>query len=80
MKLYLKNLFKNYWNNSSKWKKNEKLSNKKILDLEKINEDNYNQLTEEFYLHSKAINPSNINNKIISEFLTRKKKKKFWKK
>ena len=57
-------------------KKNEMLTNKIILDLEKINEDNYNQLTEELYLHSKAINPSNINNKIISEFLKRKKKRR----
>lgn len=60
--------------------KNEMILNKKILNLEKINEDNYNQLTEELYLHSKAYNPSNINNKIITEFLKRKKREEILKK
>ena len=60
-------------------KKSEK-SSKKIKSLEQINEDNYNQLTEELYLHYKATNPTNENNKIISEFLKRKKKEEISKK
>ena len=60
-------------------KKSEK-SNKKIKSIEQINEDNYNQLTEELYLHYKANNPTNENNKIISEFLKRKKKEEISKK
>lgn len=60
-------------------KNNEKFPNKNIINLEQINEDNYNQLTEELYLHSKT-NKNNENKKIISEFLERKKKEEIIKK
>ena len=52
----------------------EKYPNKKILNLEKIAEDNYNQLTEEAYLYSIVNKKNNENKKIINEFLQRKKK------
>ena len=52
----------------------EKYPNKKVLNLEKIAEDNYNQLTEEAYLYSIVNKKNNENKKIINEFLQRKKK------
>ena len=52
----------------------EKYPNKKVLNLEKITEDNYNQLTEEAYLYSIVNKKNNENKKIINEFLQRKKK------
>ena len=52
----------------------EKYPNKKVLNLEKIAEDNYNQLTEEAYLYSIVNKKNNKNKKIINEFLQRKKK------
>jgi len=61
-------------------KKNEKYPNKKIVNLEQINEDNYNKLTEELYLHSRANKNNYENKKIISEFLERKKKEEITKK
>ena len=61
-------------------KNKEKVTHKKIINLEQINEDNYNQLTEELYLNSKANNPNSDNNKIISDFLKRKKKEEISKK
>ena len=55
-------------------KNKEKYPNKKVLNLEKITEDNYNQLTEEAYLYSIIKKQNNENKKIITEFLERKKK------
>ena len=52
---------------------NEKFPNKTTINLEQLKEDNYNQLTEELYLH-------NENRKIISKFLKRKKKEEISKK
>ena len=74
-----KSIFSKISENILKNDKNKK-SNKKTKNLEQINEDNYNQLTEELYLHSKVNNPTNENNKIISEFLKRKKKEEISKK
>ena len=53
----------------------EKYPNKKVLNLEKIAEDNYNKLTEEAYLYSIVNKKNNENKKIINEFLQRKKKR-----
>jgi len=55
-------------------KNKEKYPNKKVLNLEKITEDNYNQLTEEAYLYSIVNKKNNENKKIITKFLERKKK------
>ena len=55
-------------------KHEEKYPNKKVLNLEKITEDNYNQLTEEAYLYSIINKKNSENKKIINEFLERKKK------
>ena len=59
---------------------NEKYPNKTTINLEQLNEDNYNRLTEELYLHSKTNIPYNENKKIISKFLKRKKKEEISKK
>ena len=61
-------------------KNKEKYPNKKVINLEQINEDNYNYLTKEKYLISIINNKNNEKKKIISEFLERKKKEETSKK
>lgn len=57
--------------------KDETLPRKKERDLQKEGEENYDKFTEEAYLLSHANKANKENQKIIEEFLERKKRKKW---
>ena len=54
--------------------KEENLPNKKVKDIQKDGEENYDKFTEESYLISHVNKQNKENKKIIDEFLERKKK------
>jgi hypothetical protein len=75
-----KTIFSKLSENLYKDNKNYLLSRKDIYDIDKGKEDKYNILTIEIYLVTCAKKENSKNNKVISEFIQRKKKENICKK